>query len=512
MSMTCTTENTRVPCSAQTGIGRPKTLLSRFARDERGNIAIIFGLMTITIVTLVGGAVDYGRWLNARSQTQAAIDSALLAAGRTAQVSSGNETLSLAAANSYYTQMKSNITVDDTVHFTAANSATEFAAKGSTYVNTPFLSLIGIEKLPVLQLGDVTQAKSTIAQGGNSGSSIEISMMLDTTGSMSGQKIIDLKAAAKDLIDIVIWSDQSQYTSRVALAPFSEVVNAGSYFQAVTNQNPVPASHYVYPTTCYNNNGTLKNSCKNKSQYLVIDNIAKSLCVTERLGTEEFTDAKPGPDAWITTFNDARASAYSNRSTLLAAGAQNGSDFDSVNDTTTTACLERTPIMPLTSDKTALKNAIDGFVAENSTAGALGTAWAWYLISPEWSSIWPTSATPASYSQLSELGVSGQPKLQKIAVLMTDGAYNSSRAVQYGDNSTPAATIRNNAETLCTNMKAKGIKVYTIGFQIDNSNALTMLQHCATDSTYYYNATNGDALKAAFRDIALKISALRLSH
>ena len=60
--------------------------------------------MTIAIVTLVGGAVDYGRWLNARNQTQTAIDSALLAAGRTAQTSNGNETASLAAANTYYSQ------------------------------------------------------------------------------------------------------------------------------------------------------------------------------------------------------------------------------------------------------------------------------------------------------------------------------------------------------------------------------------------------------------------------
>ena len=503
MSMTCTTENTRVPCSTPTGMGRPKTLLSRFASDERGNIAIIFGLMTITIVTLVGGAVDYGRWLNARSQTQAAIDSALLAAGRAAQTSNGDETLSLAAANSYYAQMKSNITVDDTVHFTAANSATEFSAKGSTYVNTPFLSLIGIEKLPVLKLGDVTQAKSTIAQGGNSGSSVEIGLMLDTTGSMEGQKLVDLKAAATDLVNIVVWDDQSSYTSRIGIAPFSEAVNVGDYFQAVTGQSPNYASHEetyqsgtktIYQASCYRSDGSVKKSCKSDpstiigtepiySTRTVVDSTAKATCVVERTGTNEFTETAPGTGSWITTWNSATGSS-------------------------STTCPEASPIVPLTSNKTTLKATIDGLVAESRTAGAVGTAWAWYLISPEWNSIFTGEWQAASYSLMSELGINGQPKLQKIAILMTDGAYN-----EYQGKSANTSTVNSKALSLCSAMKAKGITVYTVGFDLgSDTTALDMLSQCATDPTHFYNAASGDALKAAFRDIALKISALRLSH
>ena len=41
-------------------------------------------------------------------------------------------------------------------------------------------------------------------------------------------KIDAVKKAAKDLIDIVVWDDQSQYTSRVALAPFADAVNVGT--------------------------------------------------------------------------------------------------------------------------------------------------------------------------------------------------------------------------------------------------------------------------------------------
>ena len=42
--------------------------------------------------------------------------------------------------------------------------------------------------------------------------------------------------------------------------------------------------------------------------------------------------------------------------------------------------------------------------------------------------------------------------------------------------------------------------------------AKTFLTDCATDASHYYDATTEVALQAAFRDIALKIAALRLTN
>jgi Flp pilus assembly protein TadG len=507
---TVSTANVAVPVIDPNVVCPSKSLLSRFAREDSGNIAMLFGLTLTIVVTLVGGAVDYGRWLSARNQTQAAVDSALLAAGRTAQTTYGDATKSVASAQAYYAQMKSNIVVDDSIAFQAINSATSFTAKGTAYVQTPFLSIIGIDKLPVLATSEgVIQSETTIAQGGNSGSSVEIGLMLDTTGSMSGQKLTDLKAAAKDLVDIVVWDDQGTYTSRIAIAPFANTVNVGDYFQAVTNLSPTQVSHtetyidryndtfeWQYPPTCYKANGQLKNSCNGDSQYYVrtshtpvyadrtvIDSPAHAKCVVERSGTNEFTETVPAAGSWL-------------------------KDYNSASGSSSTTCPEVSQIVPLTSDKTKLKATITGLVANHSTAGALGTAWAWYLISPEWSTIFTGSSAPENYSKLTELGPSGQPRLQKIAILMTDGAYNT-----WQDNSMSVSTVSTKAKTLCTNMKAKGIKVYTVGFDLNgDTNAIDALSKCATDASHFYNAANGDDLKAAFRDIALKISALRITH
>jgi len=175
--------------------------------------------------------------------------------------------------------------------------------------------------------------------------------------------------------------------------------------------------------------------------------------------------------------------------------------------------------VPLTTNKTLLKERIDAFTADGSMAGALGTAWAWYLLSPKWNSIWPTESKAGSYGDLTVLGPKGAPKLQKIAVLMTDGIYNTTGGANYGDTSSQATTISGNAEALCTAMKAAGIRVYTVGFQLGGSQlAIDTLRNCASTapedpqgtSSYFFNAASGDELKAAFRQIALQLTTLRL--
>jgi len=167
------------------------------------------------------------------------------------------------------------------------------------------------------------------------------------------------------------------------------------------------------------------------------------------------------------------------------------------------SCSPTAQIMPLSKNREALKTAIDAFTTGGSTAGQLGTAFAWYMLSPNWANIWPADSKPAAY---------GTAKLRKIAVLMTDGVYNTLQSHSYGDNSSQAETAQNQAVELCKKMKDKSIEIYTVGFQLDNDKAKTMLSNCATSTEHNYTANNGDQLKQAFRDIALKIAFLRLTN
>ncbi len=403
-------------------------------------MVITFAVAAILLIAVAGGAVDFGRWLQARNATANAMDAAVLAAGRVLQLPGSTQSDALAAAQKYYNENKSHALKPDNVAFTMGSQGTSITGNSaSSLIKTPLLGLIGIKGLPI----NVT-TKAVLAANSNSGSHVEIAMMLDTTGSMSGQKMVDLQAAAKDLIDIVIWEDQSQFTSRVALAPFSRYVNVGkAYYTAVTG-------------------ATLSGSGSSLS------------CVKERSGADRYTDENPATGGFFNRY------------------------------TGSSTCSPTSRIIPLTSDKTKLKNKIDAFPTSGTTAGHLGTAWAWYLISPKWGSIFKNTKKPNPYSMMSELNGAGQPKLHKIALLMTDGSYNQ----QYSGDS---STIQ--ARAICDNMKAAGIVVYTVGFAIavDSTPDLTM-QHCASSATHYYNASDGNALRQAFRDIALKISTLRLAE
>jgi len=186
----------------------------------------------------------------------------------------------------------------------------------------------------------------------------------------------------------------------------------------------------------------------------------------------------------------------------------------------TNPCVGQT-ILPLSTDKAALKAQIDSFAAAGSTAGHLGVAWAWYLVSPNFGSLWPASSAPAAY---------GTDHLFKVVVLMTDGAFNtgycngvisqdstsgSGSANDHINCNSPNGSAFTQAQTLCTNMKAPGndVIVYTVGFNVGSDpNAQLIMNQCATDAEHAYFPETGAELKMAFQLIAQEISQLRLSQ
>ena len=54
---------------------RFRSAAGRFAGDNQGNIALLFGIAAVPILTFVGAAIDYSRANSARTAMQAALDS-----------------------------------------------------------------------------------------------------------------------------------------------------------------------------------------------------------------------------------------------------------------------------------------------------------------------------------------------------------------------------------------------------------------------------------------------------
>ena len=308
-----------------------------------------------------------------------------------------------------------------------------------------------------------SEASGTDALGsGFNDNEVELSLMLDVTGSMnqssgSGSSKLDaMKYSAKRMIDILIPEAGTPH-AKVALAPFARSVNAGDYVAAVTG----------LPLTDNSGPGGTKHLRR---------------CVTERTGVQTLTDAAPGSGTWIPVHQDS------------------GNDYVG-SLTAAEACSQGHRIIPLSSDKVMLKNHIDSLDGNGYTAGALGTAWAWYLLSPEWSGIFTGNSAPRSY---------GSAKLRKIAVLLTDGTYNTRHGTPHGDGSTESQAISQQAVDLCTGMKNRGIDIFTIGFRLDNDLARNTMASCASSADKAFLAENAEQLEAAFNDIAYRVVPLHL--
>ncbi len=485
-----------IHCVIKRGAGS----LSSFATDTAGDVAILFGLMAFAMFGLIGAAVDMGRWLSARDQTLNALDSAVIAVGRAMQTQPNVDIQALGKL--YYDQaVKNRIAVlsGEHVKFEKVTNAGEQSVMATTdaKISTPFIGIVGgafgIKDFYLTQQGNTPTSgqnsqdagsevsKATLSIGGVN---LEIAMMLDTSGSMgettsSGNaKYIDMRAAAKDLVNIVVWSDQSQYTSKVGIVPFSgDVRLPGSLYGNVVAPNPL--SSFCLDSRQDDVFCTATTPSTYRVTYTKTSN-----CVAERLGADKFTDMGPGTGSFITP-------EYTRNGNC--AQSQSGDE-----------------LLLMTSNRSVLNAKIDGLSPRGRTAGQIGTAWAWYMLSPSWAPVFPAESKPVSYTAA---------KTKKIAILMTDGDYNSEHDVLGVDTSSSGAGVIANgvnspaqAVALCNGMKAKGIEVYTIGFDVTgNSTAISTLSACASDPTKFYNATNGEAIKQAFRDIALKLSELRLT-
>jgi Flp pilus assembly protein TadG len=404
-----------------------------------GSVAIIFALMIFVIFGFVGGAIDFARIYRAQSAFQGGLDGAVLAAARAKQTGSSDvEAVDIAKA--YLDPIKQRIKVDGSIDISITGGGSGILAVGNLSQPSMFLNVLGIDKLKFKAV-----ATSSFGIGTAGSSNVELVMMLDVTGSMTGQKIVDLRAAAQDLIDIVVADNQSGSTSRIGMVPFSVAVSLDkNTFEAATG---------------------LKYTGKYKG------------CVVERTGASAYSDVTPAAGSFVAAIEDKSPGS---------------------------PCNNAAKIFPLTDKKSDLKKMVDALNAGGSTAGHLGTAWAWYLLSPKWAATIDQPYQTAPYSDLTAINTDGSPKLKKIAVLMTDGGYNT----QYS-----AVDSTTQARALCSEMKATGIVVYTVGFQLGGDpTAITTLKGCASDDSKFYDASTGDALRAAFRDIALKASPLRLTQ
>jgi len=402
-------------------------LFNSFRRDQEGAIAIIFAVCITVILGFTGLMVDGARAYNAANQASSALDASALAAAKAYRERSARGDELLAVAHEFF---EANIERGGgkkadfknlKVFIDPETEAITVAV--DTDVETYFGGLFNMDRF------EFTKSSTALYNI----TDLELAMMLDMTGSMRGAKIDALRAAATDIVDILIDEQSPARRVRIGFAPYSSAVNAGRFAKVATN---------------------------NRSQ----------ACVAERGGNAAFGQAAPNSPA-----------------TFL--------NPDLIHEGCPAA-----EIVPLSNNKRALKDGIRRFAASGDTAGHLGVAWSWYILSPRWKDIWPSDSEPRPY---------GDKKTIKAALLMTDGVFNVEHVPGNGNS-------KNQARRLCRNMKRQGIVVFTIAFDADGT-AEDLLQECASSPSEkfvktYFDANNESQLRLAFREIASQLNTLRLTE
>lgn len=485
--------------------GSRTALVSHVASDRSGSIAPIFAICVTVLTLVVAMAVDVGRWAIARNELQASLDGAVLAGAASLRQTGATEKNAVDVAQKAYQANKRSQRfsgdINANIQFTVDGSSV--IASGVATINTVLGKMFGIPTLPLLGSAGAGSGSGTSAVGAvasysvGSGTKFEIALMLDITGSMCEPKnspctsagpLDAMKTAAGNLVSMMLSTEELRRNVRISIVPFSDGVllprdASGQRLIQTAAAGPVPPVQEFYKT----NGKCDPNVCY---RYVPGD------CVAERTGSSIYTDQAPGPGkyvSYIMEFREIGAAKEDPSGCTMGPGSS---------------------LVPLTNNLDRLRSRISGLVADGGTSGHIGTAWAWYTLSPNWKDVFPgTESDPAPYPSASD------KSLRKIAVLMTDGEYNFTFMMRDTTDCkgtcayagyTKIYQSRTNADSnmqavqLCKAMKSapNNIEVFTVGY---GALAEFSLKGCASDTDHYFKAATGAQLVDAFKAIGEKL-------
>lgn len=601
-------------------------LLGRFARDEGGAFAVMFGVMAIVLIALGGAVVDYVSLEQARNRTQLALDAAALALQPKVFEKNFDPAAVEKLAQAFVIERVGSDKIAANITSTKGDpekGTLDFEA--SVTVPTAFVSLVGVPSLS-------SQLKS---QAVRTSMTIEVAMVLDNSGSMgSNSRMTYLKQAATCATNIIFYREvdsscaplsgtKKQDDVRIAIVPFTSMVNVGTQFQTAkwldwTGQSPlsrlnfddddnettefegpvnrkklfeqtgvqwrgcVEARRAPYDTSDqpaltgdtlfipmfapdtgdnkYNNylddnGGTCqRKTCTEEATRNCTTSNGKTTCsgattysYTKTVGSLSTTSPVScrvanapilsGPQTTTTNTKQTTTTVYSLLTVRELQERLCKYNGTRPNDNSTSGPNANCPtvsILPLTATVSDVTQRIKGMTANGMTNIQQGAVWGMHAL---------TNAEP-----LSE-GLPYKPgETSKFMIVMTDGfnepdfqTYsntfngtamygpwgfrkdgrladtdgiigNQNEYNAYFSKADMTATMDAKTIQTCTNAKAAGIQVYTIGLNPPSQATRTMLTNCSSGAGYYFFPNNPSELVNVFKNIANQLNQLRLSQ
>lgn len=181
-------------------------------RDPSGNFGVAFGILVVPVMLAGGLAVDYIGLSVQKSELQNAADAAALAVAREGKTTDSHalETArQIVAANYGFTAAQVSVALNDGV------------ANVHAVIDKPlvFGGFMGKKSMPVS-----VDAEATFAF-----TNYEIALVLDTTGSMAGGKLVSMQNAVIGLVEGMADLGLEKGQIKFAMVPYSGFVNVGSH-------------------------------------------------------------------------------------------------------------------------------------------------------------------------------------------------------------------------------------------------------------------------------------------
>ncbi|MEM9704483.1 MAG: TadE/TadG family type IV pilus assembly protein [Pseudomonadota bacterium] len=475
-------------------------------KRQRGNVAMMFGIVVFPLIFSAGIAVDFVRLTLVRAQVAEAADAALLAAARRRSI---DPTLTQAQAQQI---ARDYFDASDIQNAGVNISAFAFNFTDNDYtitvngdVKTSILGAVGRPKLPINVI-----STATVSPPAN----LEAVLVLDVTTSMEGSRISTLKTAATNLINKLIPDTGVGGNVKVGIVPFAQYVNVG-----VSRRNEpwidVPADSSITTNSCSDTfpnrtqTGTTTRrvsenyNCRQVPSTCVRDGRSfpcqQQQCDTRMVDKEVpvYDNGDPVRVCNPVTSNTRWNGCVGSRNPPLNIEDRDYTGANRVPGIMNISCNEE--LLPLTDTKSSIISKIDALNANGSTYIAPGLKWGLRLLSPG-----------EPFTEASTFGQIQADGGVKAIVVMTDGANTKSATFPKhdGTSATDANTV---TESVCNEVKGSGIRVYSIAFEVTDNTIKGLLQQCATTPSNYFDATNSQALLDAFREIGDSLTELSLT-
>jgi len=469
-----------------------RNFLTNFTNCQRGNIAMMFGLILIPMLIAGGVAIDMARAAHLRAVVTESSDAGLLAAVRTKM---RDGTLSDAAAEviaKRYFEANGAAVSDFDLHslsFSNPGNADDYRLEVTGRIKTSLLKVTGRDWLDMTV---VSEAKVTPPRD------LEVALVLDNTYSMTGSKMTALKNAADDLVDTIMADVDNKV--KVGLVPFSQYVNIGlsrrnaSWLDVADDYAETEQRcRNTYPDRSESNCRTVTETCSRTR-----DGVTTTWSCQKRR-----CDVDRGDPVWKCTD---RTKNYVWRGCV--GSRENPYDYEDSGYATRKVpgllnihCAQE--LTTLTTSKTRIRADIASMAVQgDQTYIPTGLNWGYRLLSSQ-----------EPFSQGITYNEMNAQRAIKAIVLMSDG--ENTRSANYSKNTHTRNDGGSRANTLfdnlCDEAKGDGIRIYTIAFEVTDASVRNMLQDCATSSASYYNATNAAALADAFEEIGGSLYDLALT-